>query len=114
MMAHRNLAEMTTAAARQGGAAVYRLPGRCTLADAAALREDLLVLLGTGQQVQIDAQVVDQIDTAGLQLLGAFARDLAASGRPLQWQSVTNVLREAAASLALESTLNLPVDGGVT
>ena len=112
MVALSNVAEQTAAAAPLG-AAVYRLPGRCTLADVAALREDLLLQLDSGQQVYIDAAAVQQIDTAGLQLLCAFAQDLAAAGRPLQWQAVTTTLREAAAAVGLVTSLNLTVSPGV-
>jgi len=60
--------------------------------------------------VQIDGSGVERIDTATLQLLAAFVRDLRTDGRSVEWGECSTVLRRAANSLGLESALGLVVD----
>jgi ABC-type transporter Mla MlaB component len=48
-----------------------------------------------------------RIDTAGLQLLVAFLRDLADAGRCIEWREVSLDLRAAARCLGLEDILLL-------
>jgi anti-anti-sigma regulatory factor len=84
---------------------VYDLPRRCTMADAMALREDLLVQFDSGLQITLNAGPLQDIDTSGLQLLTAFARDMTAAGRPVRWQSPPPVLTQGAARLGLTATL---------
>jgi ABC-type transporter Mla MlaB component len=86
---------------------VYDLPRRCTIAEAMALREDLLLQLSSGQSITLNAGPVQDIDAAGLQLLTAFARDIATAGRPVRWQSAPAVLTEGAARLGLCAVLGL-------
>jgi len=86
---------------------VYDLPRRCTIADAMALREDLLLQFGSGQPITLNAGPVQDIDTSGLQLLTAFARDMTAAGRPVRWQSPPAVLTQGAARLGLATALGL-------
>jgi anti-anti-sigma regulatory factor len=81
---------------------VYDLPRRCTIADAMALREDLLLQFGSGQPITLNAGPVQDIDTSGLQLLTAFARDMRAAG-----QSPPAVLTQGAARLGLATALGL-------
>ncbi len=92
--------------------AVYDLPRRCTMAEAMALREDLLLQLDSGQHITLNAEPVQEVDTAGLQLLTAFARDIAAAGRPVRWHSAPSVLTEGAARLGLVAALGLNADQG--
>jgi ABC-type transporter Mla MlaB component len=87
--------------------AVYDLPRRCTMAEAMALREDLLLQLHSGRAITLNAEPVQEVDTAGLQLLSAFARDMTTAGRPLRWHSAPSVLTEGAARLGLVAALGL-------
>ncbi len=93
-------------------AVVYDLPRRCTMAEAMALREDLLLQLHSGQHITLNAEPVQEVDTAGLQLLTAFARDIAAAGRPLCWQSAPAVLTQNATRLGLGAALGLTAAQG--
>jgi anti-anti-sigma regulatory factor len=86
---------------------VYDLPRRCTMADSMALREDLLLQFTSGQPITLNAEPVQDIDTSGLQLLTAFARDMAAAGRPVRWQSAPAVLTQSAERLGLGTALGL-------
>jgi anti-anti-sigma regulatory factor len=82
----------------------------CTLREAAAFKAQLLEQLDAGGDVGIDAGAVDKIDTAGLQLLAAFARKLASEGRGLSWSATTAELHKAAAQVGLLEALQLPAE----
>ena len=60
--------------------------------------------------MHIDASAVQRIDTAALQLLAAFVRDLRADGRVVEWTECSTALRRAADSLGLADALDLAVD----
>ncbi|HEY4144031.1 STAS domain-containing protein [Pinirhizobacter sp.] len=78
------------------------------LSQAPALRERLLKALGAGSPVTLDGGDVAQVDTAALQVLCAFARDAIGAGLPVGWSRVSPALREGAAMLGLNQTMNLP------
>ena len=84
------------------------LAAHCTLREAVAMKAQLLERLDSEGDVEIDAGVVEKIDTAGLQLLVAFSRQLNENNRALAWKSVTGELQGAAAQLGLVATLGLP------
>ncbi len=89
------------------GPAVVRLPADCRLAAQAALKEQLQQVLQHGDIV-VDAGALERVDTAALQLLVLFRRELEQAGGALAWRGANEVLREAAALLGLEQSLNLP------
>lgn len=72
-----------------------------------AFQTELAGRLDESGPVQIDGSGVERIDTATLQLLAAFVRDLRTDGRPVEWLECSAVLRRAATSLGLEKALNL-------
>jgi anti-anti-sigma regulatory factor len=84
----------------------------CTLAESAALKSRLLEV-GTGGRVAmgfplvIDGRAVARIDTAGLQLLVAFAQRQGLSGRRLVWSGVSAELLRASRQLGLVEALGL-------
>ncbi len=65
--------------------AVYKLPidGELTIYTAAALKEKIVVALAAAQPIEIDLSQVDEIDSAGLQLLMLAKREAALADRPL-------------------------------
>lgn len=73
-------------------------------ADAHAL---LAALLGGRGPVTLDGGAIERIDTAGLQLLGAFIQALGASGRTIAWHAASPTLKGAAQALGLGGTLRL-------
>ncbi|WP_250625333.1 STAS domain-containing protein [Pinirhizobacter soli] len=79
------------------------------LSQAPALRERLLKALAARSPVTIDGGDVAQVDTAALQVLCAFTRDAAGQGLSFSWGGVSGVLRDGAAMLGLDKTMNLPV-----
>jgi len=84
------------------------LSTECMVAEAAALKEQLLALLDEPQPVTLDVTSLQRIDTAGLQVITAFVRERTAQGRAVTWQGDAPVLATAAQLLGLTSLLRLP------
>jgi phospholipid transport system transporter-binding protein len=93
--------------ADEADAAVVQLPADCRLAAQAALKAQLQEVLHKGETV-LDGERLERIDTAALQLLVLFRRELESRGGTLRWRGVNQVLVEAASLLGLEPLLNLP------
>ncbi|WP_426700459.1 STAS domain-containing protein [Rhodanobacter sp. Col0626] len=91
----------------QAVAAVVVLPSDCRMAALAALQAELSGPLEIGAVV-LDGQQVERIDTAVLQLLMLFRRELVARGGTLAWRGASDVLNEAASLLGLTKILELP------
>ena len=83
----------------------------CTLREVVAMKGQLLERLDQAGDVEIDAGRIEKIDTAGLQLLVAFSRQLHESHRTLAWKAVAPELARAAAQIGLADTLGLPTAG---
>jgi anti-anti-sigma regulatory factor len=84
--------------------------GSMTLRNVTAFQAELAERLDESGTVRIDASAVERIDTASLQLLAAFVRDLRGDERSVEWTECSAVLRRAANSLGLETALGLAVD----
>jgi anti-anti-sigma regulatory factor len=78
-----------------------------TIRDVTAFQAELAERLDAGGPVQIDGSGVERVDTATLQLLATFVRDLRAEARAVEWIECSPALRRAAGSLGLESALSL-------
>jgi ABC-type transporter Mla MlaB component len=89
---------------------VLRLPPHCSIAIVTELRDNLLKGVGEAGALSFDAAGVERIDTAGLQLLVACAREQREASRPVVWLRVSNAFMERARLLDLEATLGLPAD----
>ena len=83
------------------------LPADCRIAAQAALKVELLGALKAGAIV-LDGAQVERVDTAALQLLVLFRRELDAHGGTLRWHGTSDALNEAAGLLGLAQILNLP------
>jgi anti-anti-sigma regulatory factor len=81
--------------------------GSTTIRTVTAFQAELAERLDESGPVQIDGSGVERIDTATLQLLAAFVRDLRAEARAVEWVQCSAALRRAASSLGLESALSL-------
>jgi anti-anti-sigma regulatory factor len=84
------------------------LPAELTIYNAAELRVQLLAHVEAHAQEEaccIDAAAVDQVDAAGLQLLLALTRTLAAAGRTLRLAPASPVLAAAVDALGLRAAL---------
>lgn len=88
-------------------AARVLLPADCRMAAQAALKAELLGALDAGAIV-LDGSQVERVDTAALQLLVLFRRELDARGGTLGWHGTSDALNEAAGLLGLAQLLNLP------
>jgi anti-anti-sigma regulatory factor len=84
--------------------------GSMSLRNVTAFQAELAERLDESGTVQIDAGTVERIDTATLQLLAAFVRDLRADARVVEWVACSAALRRAAHSLGLAGALDLVVD----
>lgn len=90
-----------------GAAAPLLLPVDCRMAAQAALKAELLGALKPGA-IALDATQVERVDTAALQLLVLFRRELDKQGGTLHWHGTSDALNEAAGLLGLAQLLNLP------
>jgi anti-anti-sigma regulatory factor len=77
------------------------------LSAAESMRARLLAALARGEDLEIQAGAVRQIDTANLQLLCAAARDLRAHDRSLIITEPSPALLQAARRLGLSGVLGL-------
>lgn len=93
------------------GAAVVVLPADCRIAAQAALKAELLGALKQGAIVVLDGSQVERADTAALQLLVLFQRELQARGGTLGWRGASEAINEAAGLLGLARILELPAAG---
>jgi anti-anti-sigma regulatory factor len=84
--------------------------GSTTLRNVTAFQAELAERLDESGSVRIDASAVERIDTATLQLLAAFVRDLRADARLVEWTQCSAVLRRAAHALGLTGALDLAAE----
>lgn len=87
--------------------AVVVLPADCRIAAQSAMKEALIGTLATGKAM-LDGREVAHVDTAALQLLTLFQRELKARGGTLGWCGTSDALSNAAGLLGLSQTLGLP------
>lgn len=80
----------------------------CTIEDVAQLRTDLSAHLAANKPIIIDASRLERIDTAGVQLLAAFAIDCLEQGIAFAWKQRPAVLEEAIRLLGLIALMESP------
>ena len=95
--------------ARRAG---LRLESSCTLRDAMDMQFQLLAVDFGDSEICIDGSAVERIDTAGLQMLVAFAKYHAARGRDIQWTAASPELLRSSRLLGLVDTLGLAAVSG--
>jgi hypothetical protein len=83
----------------------------CTMRTIQALHQELVQRLGEGGPVAMDRTDVQRPNTAMLQLLAAFARDLRAQSRSIEWSGESMAFDRAARALGVSATLGLPAEG---
>jgi phospholipid transport system transporter-binding protein len=96
-----------TPSAASGNALVLTSP---TIRTINSLQTELAERLDESGAVQIDCTAVDRVDTAGLQLLAAFVRELRAESRSIEWVGCSDALKKAAQALGLGVALGLGGD----
>jgi hypothetical protein len=83
-----------------------------SMRDIAALQAQLRRLWDVGGPVHLTAEGTLRCDTAVLQLLAAFVRDLRAAGRAVVWSGDPATVRGAARILGLAAVLAIPPGSG--
>ena len=89
-------------------ATTLALAAECLICGASTLKESLAPLVDQALPITLDITGLQRIDTAGLQVLTAFARERAAHGRAIEWRGTAPALTSAAQLLGLTSALGLP------
>ena len=93
-----------------GSALVLRSP---TIRTINSLQTELAERLDDSGTVRIDGASVERVDTAGLQLLAAFVRDLQSELRDVEWIGCSDPLKKAAQALGLGSALGFGTASGL-
>lgn len=77
------------------------------IAEAANLHSRLQKALTKSANIELKADAVQKVDTAGLQLFVALAREVAQTGGSLHWKKPSQVLMDTAKQLGLDGELGL-------
>jgi hypothetical protein len=80
----------------------------CTVGSIEALQADLSSRLLLSGPVTIDRAAVQRPNTAMLQLMAAFVRDVKARSRSVEWSGSGSAFDRGAQSLGLAAALGLP------
>jgi ABC-type transporter Mla MlaB component len=96
--------------AAEPSAARIGLSSHCTVKDATGLKNELLRWLDEPGSVAIDANSVERIDTAVVQLLCAFVRERAERKLGVTWTGATPSMLDAARLLGVRTLLALPTE----
>ena len=83
------------------------IPADFRIADVTDMHRQLGDVLDVAQ-IMLDGSAVDRIDTAALQLLVVFQREVRQRGNQLNWAGVSAPLHDAASQLGLAQALELP------
>lgn len=85
------------------------LPSTLTIQSVAAEHVQLCELVKTVESpVTIDASSVEEIDTAGMQLVLSLINQLKSQSLQTEWHSPTDVLLQTADVLGMSAALSLP------
>jgi len=76
----------------------------------AQLKENWLPFIDSTKNITIDASQVEDVDTAGLQLLLSFVKTVKATGREIYWDSPSETLSVAVKETALKEVMGLQCD----
>lgn len=77
------------------------------IANVESLHQRLLKALTKSSTVELKADKVEKVDTAGLQLFTALAIEVGKTGGQLIWKNPSSALLDAAAQLGLDHQLGL-------
>lgn len=82
--------------------------GECCVDAIGDRKSELADALMSDSDVTLDLSALSRIDTAGLQLLAAFALELGRRGQRVHWRGVSNIVIEGARVTGLGELLGLP------
>lgn len=103
--------EVKAAAETPGGTPVdgrIVLGASCTIHEARALREQMLAQAAHPGPFELDGSAVEHVDTAGVQLVVAFALDCLERNVPYAWKGRSAVLDDAIRVLGVGALLESP------
>lgn len=103
--------EVIAQASAPGGASAsgrVSLGAACTIHEIQALRAHMIEQAALPGPFEIDGGHVQQIDTAGVQLVVAFALDCLERGIPYSWKSRSAAFDEAVRVLGVAALLESP------
>jgi phospholipid transport system transporter-binding protein len=83
------------------------MPADFRIAEVTDMHRRLGDTLDSGAIV-LDGSAVERVDTAALQLLVVYQREVQKRGNPMQWAGVSAPLHDAASQLGLAQILALP------
>jgi anti-anti-sigma regulatory factor len=101
-------AEASTPASSKPANGRVTLGVACTIHESLALRTHLLEQAALPGPHEIDGTEVQQVDTAGVQLVLAFALDCLERGIPYRWKGRSPVLEDAIRVLGVGALLESP------
>jgi len=78
-----------------------------SIVQVAVLKEAWLPVLDSGKDINIDASAVEDIDTAGLQLLLSLVKTAKDSGRSVTWQEPSEAVINAVKETSLRDALGI-------
>ena len=78
-----------------------------SIVQAAVLKEAWLPVLDSGKNINIDASAVEDIDTAGLQLLLSLVKTAKETGRSVTWESPSETVINAVKETSLKDALGI-------
>ena len=78
-----------------------------SIVQAAVLKEAWLPVLDSGKNINIDASAVEDIDTAGLQLLLSLVKTAKETGRSVTWESPSETVINAVKETSLRDALGI-------
>lgn len=104
----KHAATAASVAAVEAVGATVKLNAHCSVKEAVALKDSLCAVVQQPNEVVIEANSVERVDAATMQLLCAFVRERAAHSRKVAWQGCPPALTEAARLLGVGSLLELP------
>lgn len=85
------------------------IQGELSIFTAAGLRQQLLDVLASGQEVEVDLSEVSEIDSAGLQLMVAAKREAAGRNQLLHFSNHSQAVFEALELCHLSGHLGDPL-----
>jgi len=85
------------------------LEGSLGIAEAETLYQRLLEMLDAQVDVCIESETLSRVDTAGVQLLYAFIKEAETRSVKVIWKSVSDALKETAATLGLSENMGFEV-----
>lgn len=86
---------------------ILALPENLTVGELDELRSKMLEALSSSSSITIDACGVENVDTAGVQLLVAFREAANVQHQQISWQQCTDALSDAATALGFDGLVGV-------